>query len=73
MDMSKYRRVSVLENNLDIAERRKSHYEDRLTELMVPRRNEAARRAFVDRLAEDLNEVMREIAVLHSKIEEARA
>ena len=73
MDMSKYRRVSVLENNLDIAERRKSHYEDRLTELMAPRRNEAARRAFVDRLAEDLNEVMREIAVLHSKIEEARA
>lgn len=73
MDLSKYRRVSVLENNLDIAERRKAYYEDRLTELMAPRRNEAARRAFVDRLAEDLNEVMREIAVLHSKIEEARA
>lgn len=73
MDLSKYRRVSRLEDDLEIAERRKSHYEDRLTELMAPRRNEAARRAFVDRLAEDLNEVMREIAVLHSKIEEARA
>lgn len=72
MDMSKYRRVSVLENNLDIAERRKAHYEDRLTELMAPRRNEAARRAFVDRLAEDLNDVMGEIAVLNGKIEEAR-
>lgn len=72
MDLSRYKRVSRLEEDLDIAERRKSHYEDRLTELMAPRRNEAARRAFVDRLAEDLNEVMREIAVLHSKIEEAR-
>lgn len=73
MDLSRYKRVSALEEALEIAERRKAHYEDRLTELMQPRRNEAARRAFIDRVAEDLNEVMREIAVLHSKIEEARA
>lgn len=73
MDLSRYKRVSALEDALDIAERRKAHYEERLTELMAPRRNEAARQMFIDRLAEDLNEVMREIAVLHSKIEEARA
>ena len=73
MDLSRYKRVSALEDALEIAERRKAHYEDRLTELMQPRRNEAARRVFIDRVAEDLNEVMREIAVLHSKIEEARA
>lgn len=73
MDLSRYKKVSALEDALDIAERRKAHYEDRMKELMAPRRNEAARQMFVDRLAEDLNEVMHEIAVLHSKIEEARA
>lgn len=72
MDLSRYKRVSALEDALDIAERRKSHYEDRLTELMRTRANEAARQAFIDRVAEDLNDVMREIAVLHKKIEEAR-
>lgn len=72
MDLSKYRKVSRLDDDLEIAERRKAHYEDRLTELMAPRRNEAARRAFIDRVAEDLNDVMREIAVLHRKIAEAR-
>ena len=73
MDLSRNKRVSRLEEDLDIAERRKAHYEDRLTELMAPRRNEAARQAFIDRVAEDLNEVMQEITVLHRKIEEARA
>ena len=73
MDLSRYKRVSALEDALEIAERRKSHYEDRLTELMAPRRNEAARQVFIDRLAEDLNEVMYEITVLNRKIEEARA
>lgn len=72
MDLSRYKRVSRLEDDLEIAERRKAHYEERLTELMAPRRNEAARQAFIDRVAEDLNDVMREIAVLHKKIEEAR-
>lgn len=72
MDLSRYRRVSALEDALDIAERRKAHYEERLTELMQPRRNEAARQAFIDRVAEDLNDVMREIAILHDKVEEAR-
>ena len=73
MDLSKYKKVSALDDALEIAERRKAHYEDRLTELMKPRRNEAARQVFIDRLAEELNDVMREIAVLHRKIEEARA
>jgi len=73
MDLSRNKRVSRLEEDLDIAERRKAHYEDRLTELMAPRRNEAARQAFIDRVAEDLNEVMHEITVLNRKIEEARA
>ena len=73
MDLSKYRRVSGLEEALEIAERRKAHYEDRLTELMTPRRKEAARQMFIDRVAEDLNDVMQEITVLHRKIEEARA
>lgn len=73
MDLSRYKRVSALEDALEIAERRKGHYEDRLTELMRPRRNEAARQMFIDQLAEDLNEVMQEIAVLNRKIEEARA
>ena len=73
MDLSRYKRVSALEENLEIAERRKAHYEDRLTELMTPRRNEKARQMFIGRVAEDLNEVMQEIAVLNRKIEEARA
>ena len=73
MDLSRYKRVSALEDALDIAERRKAHYEDRLTELMAPRRNEAARQEYINRVAEDLNDVMREIAVLNVKIEEARA
>ena len=73
MDLSRYKRVSALEDVLDIAERRKAHYEERLTELMAPRRNEAARQAYINRVAEDLNEVMYEITVLQRKIEEARA
>lgn len=73
MDSSRYKRVSALEDDLENAERRKAHYEERLTELMAPRRNEAARQAFINRVAEDLNEVMQEITVLHRKIEEARA
>lgn len=72
MDLSKYRKISGLEEALEIAERRKAHYEERIAELMAPRANEAARRAFIDRLAEDLNEVMGEIAVLNGKIGEAR-
>lgn len=71
MDMSKYRRVSALQDDLEIAERRKAHYEDRLTELMAPRPNEAARKAFIDRLAEDLSTVMYEIKVLREKYEQA--
>lgn len=72
MDMSKYRRVSALQDDLEIAERRKAHYEDRLTELMAPRPNEGARQEFINRVAEDLNDVMREITVLHAKITRAR-
>lgn len=72
MDMSRYKRLTRLQDALAGAEQRKAHYEDRLAELMQPRRNEAARRAFVDQVAEDLNEVMREIATLRRKIEEVR-
>lgn len=72
MDMSRYKRLTRLQEALAGAEQRKAHYEDRLAELMQPRRNEAARRAFVDQVAEDLNEVMREIATLRRKIEEVR-
>lgn len=72
MDMSRYKRLTRLQEALAGAEQRKAHYEDRLAELMQPRRNEAARRAFIDQVAEDLNEVMREIATLRRKIEEVR-
>lgn len=72
MDMSRYKRLTRPQEALAGAEQRKAHYEDRLAELMQPRRNEAARRAFVDQVAEDLNEVMREIAQLRRKIEEVR-
>lgn len=39
MDLSKYRKISGLEEALENAERRKAHYEERLTELMTPRAN----------------------------------
>lgn len=72
MDMSRYKRLTRLQDALNSAELRKAHYEERLAELMQPRRNEDARRAFIDQLAEDLNEAMREIATLRRKIEEVR-
>lgn len=60
-----------LGQELEEANRRKAHYKDRLTELMAPRPNEAARKAFIDRIAEDLSTVMYEIKVLKEKYEKA--
>ena len=58
---------------LEDALRRKAHMEDRLTELMAPRPNEAARQAFIDRIAENLNDVMHEIEGIKRKMEAATA
>lgn len=67
-----YKQQLSLAGQLFEAEARKAHYEDRLTELMAPRPNEAARSAFIDRLAEDLNSVIHEIEGIKRKMEAAR-
>lgn len=72
MNHHEFKSVARLLKEQADAERRKAHYEDRLTELMRPRANEAARQRFIDRVAEDLNDVMRELAALHRKIGEAQ-